>query len=71
MRFRQAGNVSIADEREIVGYQIARGVAVDQITDTIRVLIIDGWQPFGSLCIGGSSFFQPMVKYKTDDQSVD
>lgn len=74
MRFRQAGNVSIADEREIVAYDVAAGGDWRELSQIVAKMIEDGWQPFGSLCAGQRTtvgFYQAVVKYKADESNGD
>lgn len=82
MRFRQAGRLAIADEREIVDYTIIEDFdagGIRELTGRVVELIKEGWQPLGrpffafsdpSFGLGSnaaSGWYQAMVKYKADD----
>ena len=56
--------------RRIVAYTIAKEDDDALLIALVGVLISEGWQPFGPLCIGPNQcwFHQAMVRYEEEGQ---
>lgn len=57
--------------KKIVDYRIVFGEHPDAIATNIKKLLLDGWQPFGSVFVERfSGYYQAMVKYEKGSSVV-